>query len=234
MTITGSTISGNSGYLRRRDPGLRGPGDDRRLDDLGQLGRQSEGGGIDSQGGLVTLTGSTVSNNSAGIRGGIDSYGGSVSLTACTVSGNTGGGIGIYGTPYFPGPVPTLTVTGSTISGNSASYYGGGIFAATANVTVSSSVIANNAAHSRGFPTGGGIAMQGSFYSPTSEVNSLTITGSTFTGNQAGGGGAISTGPYATLSVSGSSFVGNTANGAGSANGGAMDLVGLVQGTITG
>src|SRR5262249_13697399 len=150
--------------------------------------------------------------------------------------GNVGGGIGIYGS--FLGPVPTLTVTGSIISGNSAVSHGGGINADAVNVTIRNSVVANNTVTSSypgGVSEGGGIEMQDFALSqPTPGVNSLTITGSTFSGNQAGSGGAISTGAYATVSVTGSSFIGNTANGAGSAKGGAMDLAGLVQGTISG
>ena len=118
--------------------------------------------------------------------------------------------------PFGPGSYPTLTVTGSTISGNSGAYYGGGILSSSANVIVSNSVIANNTASNSypgGSAYGGGIAMQSFF--PTPGANSLTITGTTFSGNQAGGGGAIYTGPYASLSVTGSSFVGNTANGTG-------------------
>ena len=183
----------------------------------------------------MTLTGSTISNNSASIRGGIDSYGGNVSLTNCTVSGNLGGGIGLYGS-YF-GPFPTLTVTGSTISGNSGALYGGGILSLLGNVTVSNSVISNNTASSSypGVGAGGGIDMESFLGGPTPGADVLTITGTTFSGNQAGVGGAIATsGAYATLSVTGSSFIGNTANGVGSADGGAMDLVGLSQGTITG
>ena len=154
MTITGSTISGNSASSGGGIDDLGGPLTIAASTISGNSAQS--GGGINSQGGLVTLTASTVSNNiSAFGRGGIDSTG-SASLTACTVSGNTGGGVGIYGTPYFPGPIPTLTVTGSIISGNTASYYGGGIFASTANVTISGSEIANNAALSpAGYPTFG-------------------------------------------------------------------------------
>ena len=151
VTITGSTISGNSASSGGGIDDLGGPLTIAASTISGNSAQA--GGGINSQGGLVTLTASTVSNNISSFeRGGIDSTG-SVSLTACTVSGNTGGGVGIYGTPYLPGPIPTLTVTGSTISGNTASYYGGGIFASTANVTISGSEIANNAAQlSRGLP----------------------------------------------------------------------------------
>ncbi len=151
VTITGSTISGNSGSS---GGGIQDFGGRVTIAGSTISGNSAAtfgtGGGIDSQGGgLVALTGSTITNNSALLGGGIDSNGGSVSLTACTVSGNTGSAIWIYGTPYFPGPVPTLTVTGSTISGNSAPYNGGGILAFTANVTISSSLIANNSAQLR-------------------------------------------------------------------------------------
>ena len=208
MTIAGSTITGNSA--------------------------SSEGGGIDSSGGLLTLTGSTISNNSATIRGGIDSYGGNVSLTNCTVSGNLGGGIGIYGA--YSGRVPHVDRHRQHHLGQLRRVLRRRHPLLLGNVTVSNSVIANNTASSSypGGSAGGGIDME-SFFAPTPGADALTITGTTFSGNQAGVGGAIATsGPYATLSVTGSSFIGNTANGVGSAQGGAMDLVGLSQGTITG
>ena len=151
VTITGSTISGNLGTNGGGIQDFGGPvtitGSTISGNSAATFGT---GGGIGIQGGsLVTLTGSKISNNSAGIGGGINSSGGSVNLTACTVSGNTGSAIWISGTPYYPGPVPALTVTGSTVSGNSSPYNGGAIFAFTANVTISSSVFANNSAQLR-------------------------------------------------------------------------------------
>ncbi len=120
------------------------------------------GGGI-ANGGTLTLTNSTVSDNSASSVGGIYNYGtltltnstvsgnsvsnnvggilnqGTLTLSNSTVSGNSasddGGGIYNYG---------TLTLGNSTVSGNSASYFGGGIFNY-GTLTAKNSIVANNA-----------------------------------------------------------------------------------------
>ncbi len=204
LSVTGSTITGNSAYI---------------------------GGGIQSFRGDVTVEDSTIADNSGG---GIQSFGGDVTLTDSTVSGSTGSGVAIQGYAY-DGPIPTLTVTGSTIKDNSGTQFGGGILSSTANVTVSGSVIADNTASypGGGLSLGGGIDMEGSLFSPTPGADSLTITGTTFVGNQAGSGGAIHTKPYVDLSVCDSSFLDNTASGVGLSDGGAMDLQSLSQGTIS-
>jgi hypothetical protein len=75
------------------------------------------GGGIFNSGGTMTLTNSTVSGNTAGSGGGIFNNGGTMTLTNSTVSGNTGGGI-----DNNSGPV---TLTNSTVSGNTAGGVGG-------------------------------------------------------------------------------------------------------------
>ena len=81
----------------------------------------SGGGGIANHGSL-TLAESVVANNSAGDGGGIFSDGDVLTLTASTVSGNSsassGGGIFISG--------GTVQITGSTISGNTLSARGRG------------------------------------------------------------------------------------------------------------
>jgi len=83
-------------------------------------------GGIENRDGILTVTHSTISNNSSsssggrGIGGGIDNLGGTVIVTDSTFSDNSasgqqggqGGGIANQG---------ILTVTNSTFSGNSAS-----------------------------------------------------------------------------------------------------------------
>jgi hypothetical protein len=94
----------------------------------------------------VTVTGSTISGNSADAGGGI--YAGYASVTKSTISGNSasdrGGGIYNYG---------DLTVTDSTISGNSADT-GGGIYSSTdligLRTTIQNSTISGNTASTAG------------------------------------------------------------------------------------
>ncbi len=126
--------------------------------------------------------------------------------------------------------------------GNAINHYvsvGAGIDSLVANVTVTGSLIANNTATGN-LSLGGGIAMETGFVQDAANV--LTIANSTFEGNQAigtspygsGYGGAIHVDPFATISVTNSSFLHNETSGGITAQGGAMDLDGLVQGTSTG
>ncbi len=244
LTVTDSTISGNSATF--------GGG----INSLGTLtatgstisgnSASGGGGGISTYRANATLTGCTVSGNSAGQGGGINTYNANLNLVRSSVSGNSGDGIDIGG-----GSAPTiatLTITNSSIVGNTndqdtPSYdgiaVGGGIVSNSADVTVTGSLVANNTVEGS-LAVGGAIAMETFFTKDAANV--LTVTDSTFEGNQAIGagpagnsmGGAIHTDPYASVTVSNSSFLNNTASASYAAQGGAMDLGTLVQGTITG
>jgi hypothetical protein len=144
--------------------------------------------------GTLTVSGSTLSGNSADYGGGI-ANGGTLTVMGSTVSGNTsnyyGGGISDGG---------TLTVMGSTVSGNYSNYYGGGIYigySGPLTVTVSNSTLSGNTAGA-----GGGIANLTLF-------GALTVSNSTLSGNSAGLGGGIYN--RGTLTVTGSTLSGNSA-----------------------
>jgi predicted outer membrane repeat protein len=169
-----------------------------------------EGGGIGSES-TATINGCQLLNNTAAEGGGIANWA-TMTVTGCTIFGNVaagaydgfyqgeGGGIYATDTAYTAN---NLTITGSslsgnsataegggiyvengtvkvlngtTLSGNSAGTYGGGIYVYYANVTVSGSTLANNYAST----TGGGIYIEPRFQPP------VTISGSTFTGNTSG------------------------------------------------
>jgi hypothetical protein len=89
-----------------------------------------DGGGIANTEGQVTLDGSTVSNNTAVSRGGgIFMDRGVLLVRASTISGNsatTGGAI--YSYSYSGSGLYHTTILNSTISGNAASYRGGGVY----------------------------------------------------------------------------------------------------------
>lgn len=136
------------------------------------------GGGIGNHG-TLTLSNSTVSNNSAtqlATGGGIYNDSGAIlTIDNSTISNNHadyyGGGIFNYG---------TLTLIGSTLSGNSA-YSGGGILSQGSFSLINSTISGNSAAATL-TGSGGGIRNKG---------GPSTITNTTITGNSAPGGGGI-------------------------------------------
>jgi len=126
----------------------------------------------------------------------IDS-GADVTISGVTITnGSTeyGGGIYILSSPT------TLTIEDSTISGNSASISGGGIYNLGGSVTLNGSIVSGN-----GAVDGGGIFSTGP----------LTVDDSTISGNSASHhGGAISTGDNLNIqngSIIGGFGTGNTA-----------------------
>ena len=184
------------------------------------------GGGI-YNGGTATITGCTISGNTAEYKGGGiyngDPYGsgtytgGTVTITGSTISGNKvvytsglGGGIYSSGNVYIPAnvPLPSLKVTGSTISGNTAGG-GGGIYTYDGTATVTGSTISGNTA----LGGGGGICNEGG-------SSTITVTNSMISGNTAASGGGIynNAGPAA-MAVTGSTISGNTASAGGSGGG---------------
>ena len=154
------------------------------------------GGGIFNEG-ILTITNSTIANNSTNFRGGGIYSSGTVTITNSTVSNNsaTGGeGGGMYN-------VGTLTIADSTFSGNLATY-GGGMYNLTSSPTISNSTFSGNSATDNG---GGMHNTNGS---------SPTISNTTFSGNSAfSGGGMYNNNSNPT--ISNSTFSGNSANGIG-------------------
>ena len=165
----------------------------------------SGGGGIYNRGGMVTLTNSTVSGNTASYDGGgIFNYGGEVTLINSTVSGNTasGDGGGISTTDISSmGSLPPNVLFGatqgasypdsslvnlvnSTISGNTASGNGGGISTGDISTIYLYSQV-------------GVSPLIGFSLSSSVNLTSSTISGNTASGN----GGGISTGNITTGSL---------------------------------
>ena len=144
MTVTDSTLSGNSAYV--------------------------DGGGI-YNGRTATVTDSTLSGNSANYYGGGVYNDGTLTITDSTVTGNSanyyGGGIYYvrhsddrqqhhrrklddlrYGGGIFN--EGTMTVTDSTLAGNSTKYNGGGIHNDGEKVTLTNDTLSGNSATGRG------------------------------------------------------------------------------------
>jgi hypothetical protein len=163
LAVTGSIVSGSSA-----------------------TGSYGSGGGISNNGGTLTVTSSTVSGNSATYAGGVHNDTGAVTLADSRIEGNTGGGISNYfgtlaviNSTVFSNTTPgsytagagifnqgILTVTNSTIAGNTADQNGGILNAGTLSVT-NSTFYGNS---------GGGIYNQGGV---ASAKNTLIAKGST-------------------------------------------------------
>jgi hypothetical protein len=158
------------------------------VSDNSATGDHATGGGIASSG-MLTLTDSSVSGNSTDAQGGgIDNtYEGTLTLTRSTVSGNS--------CAYGCGVVNdgTLTLTHSTVSGNSGEYGGGIVSYGT--LTLSHSTVSGNSALN-----GSGID---NFH------GTLTLINSTVTGNS-GNGGIYNSG---TATVSNGTVSGNSGTG---------------------
>jgi fibronectin-binding autotransporter adhesin len=184
-------------------------------------------GGLYNNGGTVTISSSTFSDNSAFNGGGLSTHNGTVTISSSTFSGNTatelyegGGGIIIYNS--------TVTISNSIVSGNSG-YYGGGIYNASGTVTISNSTVSGNSAGpSWGAGRGGGLDNRGTMTIINSTVSgnsgyygggldnggTMTITNSTVSGNSATyGGGLRNAGGTATITSS--TISGNSASSGG-------------------
>jgi CSLREA domain-containing protein len=154
----------------------------------------------------------TVSGNNASRVFSISSSSNAiVSISGMTISDGNVVPINGFGGGIFNGTTNTLTVTNSTISGNSA-LNGGGIRNSTGTLTVTNSTISGNTA-TRLDTTGGGI----------DNIGTLTLTNSTISGNSAPngifnmGGGIFTSGTTAT--ITNSTITNNSAAGASSASG---------------
>jgi len=106
-------------------------------------GVTGEGGGIHNDEGVLTIIVSTISRNFAGNGAGIMNIEGDVSITNSTVSGNFGGvGGGIQN-------IGSMTITNSTIAGNSVGSQGGrgsGIANTGLRTTLINTIVANDPA----------------------------------------------------------------------------------------
>jgi hypothetical protein len=129
--------------------------------------------------GTLTVSNSVVSGNSARNGGGICNTN-ALTVTNSLISGNvtSGGDAGGILSFSFGNPV-ILSITNSTIAGNSGDLGGGGVVASSGGTaTIASSTLSGNSATSG---NGGGIANNGM----------LTVTNSTLSGNSATSGGGI-------------------------------------------
>ena len=129
LTISDSTFTSNSGLV--------------------------SSGAIFNIGGPATITGSTFNDNSTNSSGGAIVNSGTLSISRSSLSGNSAQ----WGGAIFNGGgegTPSLTVTNSTISSNSASNKGGGLYVLNGISLLKHVTLAKN-----GAPSGGGIYTEG-------------------------------------------------------------------------
>jgi hypothetical protein len=151
----------------------------------------------------VTITGGNLGGTGGGGNvggaggGGMLNNGGTVTITNSTISGNS---VALGSGGGIVNLLGTLTITGSTINGNSASYSGGGILNwLGGTLTVTNSTVNGNTAANYGHGGGGaGIANGGT----------LTVSNSTISSNTSAnyGGGILNLG---TLNVNNSTTISN-------------------------
>ncbi len=198
MTLTRCSFTGNDAV---HGPGAlsNGGGGTLTVTDSVFDGNSSDTGLI-SQGGAIgnfgtaTITGTTISNNSAQDEGGGIYNTGALNIWGSIISDNASGSDG--GGVYDEG-TGSLTIAGSTISGNNAASDGGGI-AARGDLRVVSSALFQNLAG--GF--GGGVDANG---------GSVMFINSTFGDNHAeiGGGAYVAGAAFTAISTT---ISGNTSS----------------------
>jgi Right handed beta helix region len=150
----------------------------------------------------LTITNGFAADNNGG--GGVLNHGGltlgdSIVSNCATPRGNNQEGGGI-----FNDAGATLTLTGSTVTGNGAGCAGGGIYSTNAQLTVTNSTISSNSACGCGF----GLHCGGSGGGISSHDGTLEVTNSMISGNHADGGGGISS-DSVMVTVSNSTISGN-------------------------
>ncbi|CAN5295827.1 hypothetical protein BH11PLA2_BH11PLA2_28790 [soil metagenome] len=151
----------------------------------------------------ITISGLTIANGSTATSGGgISINDEAVTVQNCVIQNNiaavNGAGINV------DSAVGSLTIIGSTISGNTATLEGGAISTFQTSLSITGSTISNNTASGG---VGGAINMNGA--SPN-----LTIATSTLSGNSASGnGGAVYFYNGGSVNMTRSTMSGNTTSG---------------------
>jgi hypothetical protein len=150
LTIANSTITGNSATGQQwGGGGIHNSGTlTINTSTISNNSAGYYGGGVMVHFGTTTINKSTVTANLGGYGGGIADFNGALVVNRSTVSANQAGfGGGIFDNLY----ATLVTVSNSTISGNSASDAGGGIMNI-GTMTINSSTLNGNSS-----PYGGGI-----------------------------------------------------------------------------
>jgi hypothetical protein len=192
--LTGCTLRGNSASL---GGGLHSYGGMVTVAGTTVSNNSATNGGglycVGKAGSLVTINGSTISNNAAEDSAGLANNAGTMTITDSTISGNSATGDGVAGGGIDNYTGSTLTITRCTVSGNSA-VYGSGIDSIDgATLTISDSTISAN----RAYDDGKNASLGGGIYSYNS---TLMISNSTISDNAAAYGGGLYNNSYQSAS----------------------------------
>ncbi|HEU5001873.1 MAG TPA: Ig-like domain repeat protein [Actinomycetota bacterium] len=180
----------------------------------------------------LTITGGvdtrSTTGNGDGLGGGAIQAGGpgqSLTITNCVFTGNQSLANGSGGGAIFDG-AGSLTISGSTFSNNtSASGFGGAVGysdtgLAAGDVSITNSTFTNNTVTA---PSGASDGGGGVFIGGSSINQHATVSGSTFSGNSAGGpGGGLFIDAELATSVTTSQFINNTAGTVDQGKGGGV------------
>jgi hypothetical protein len=230
LTVVNSNISGNTatgaGTNFAYGGNVEAGGDMTASGSTFNNGKTNTGKGIGSGvycGGILNLSGSSITGNSGGyLGGGIYAYGTNITISSCTINSNSssqaGGGI------WWANPaVTTFMMTDSTLDGNSCGGAGGAMRRGAAVTGETSTFERDTFSNNVSGNSGGVLAISGA------GTGTVVFDNSTFFNNVcAGNGGVVRTfGSFGgTIRIDNSTVVGNVAPGAGAVN------VGGVAGAI--
>lgn len=203
-----------------------------------------DGGGavqvMNSSASILNLSGFTIQDGSSTSSGGGLLAGGTITMDDMVFNNNTASGAFSSGGAIFLNPSASLTLSNSTISGNTAGRSGGGIyFFDNGSLVMDSSTVSGNSSTYTGtyagYLGGGGIYFFGS-------ATKMVITNSTIANNtSAGSGGGIMLEVFSgTLEIQDCTISGNTATTTGTSyfgyvygGGGVAQVVGTGVITVT-
>ena len=233
--VNGGGIHGGSGAILTITTTASGlttiSGNDAQGPNAGDGGGGVWGAGTTTISGNVTISDNTASG-AAGSGGGVLNFGGVLSITGATISGNTanraGGGVEDFGDTDRD---TDATLTDVTLSGNSIDAAnpgnGGGLHSGGGEIVVNGGTVTGNTA-----TEGGGLWSSG-----TLTVDGTTITGNTGTGDAADNGGGGIYNEDGVLDVFDATISDNRATGAAGSGGGVLNAGGetlLMTSTVSG
>ncbi len=174
-------------------------------------GKAADGGGVQNAQ-TLTLANDVITANAATLDGGGVYNSGTLTVTGCTISQNTVPSTVAYpngGGGLFNANKATVTLTGTTVTGNQAGN-GGGI-GSIGVLTASGLTVSNNAADAAS-PNGGGLNVANS---PMHGPVSTTVSNSVFLDNTATNGTAGGIALDGQVTLTGVTVMGNTAKTGG-------------------